>query len=119
MLCLQEPTTNEPELKGGLMRRIDRSAMLAVWAASLTIASAVAENYSCQPTSDLGLCNCRGTSDCIDMRNSGMCAGTLDCKGTGAQMHCTCLAAKTSPVNPDAPIRQPTEAPPPTSAKPP
>jgi hypothetical protein len=36
-----------------------------------------------------GSCSCNGTSDCTDMRHSGMCGGTLSC----SQGKCGCTAA--------------------------
>lgn len=67
-----------------------------------------------------GTCYCQGTSDCQEMKNSGMCGSSLDC----SQGKCTCTGALIKDPNGgssgDTGVRKPTNvAPLPPMAKPP
>jgi hypothetical protein len=45
---------------------------------------------------DVGICACKGASDCQDMRRSGMCDGPVNCKTTNGILRCGCTAAKSA-----------------------
>jgi hypothetical protein len=78
--------------------------------------------YKCDPGGPgKGQCYCQGTSDCQEMKNSGMCGGYLNC----SQGKCTCTAARNNPPTGGDPtdpgVRRPDDvAPlPPTERQPP
>jgi len=110
------------------MRSVGRPVRLAISAVLLVGAAPAARSFDCYKSAIGALyptCFCQGVQDCIDMRHSKQCAGPADCQGSGEGVSCSCAAAKAAPVggssgNNGRPIKQaPTEAPPPTSAKPP
>jgi hypothetical protein len=101
------------------MRRIVRSAPLAVCAALLVAASSPAWSFDCDPGSKT--CGCSGSDDCGQMGNSGLCGSSLSCSGQGPGLTCTCVSNREKPGNGnlgDVGVRKPSNvAPPPTSAK--
>jgi len=105
------------------MRIPDRSVALAISAVLLVGAAPATRSFDCDKNVSGYFCQCKGEDDCAEMRHSGQCAGSANCQGSGDNLTCSCNATRAPPRGRSGAATgehvAPTEAPPPTSAKPP